>query len=143
MSDGFGRVQAVVDRELFKIRQDRQREFGRPGIAAKLIGRTEIGFQIDGGLLGFEEKFARAADTETIVGSFSVSADLDSIFMDNIFVRLGVTLLIRDIPPERFKERIEKLPAQLGFVVTLAFVGFSVLFEPVDEGGNDRGRLTS
>ena len=31
---------------------------------------------------------------------------------------------------------------QLGFVVTLALVGFAVLLEPVDEGGNERGRLT-
>ena len=133
---------AIVDGELFEIRQDGQRKFGRPGIAAKLIGRTEIVFQIDGGFLGFEEKLARAADTKTIVGSFGVAADLDGIFMDDIFIRLGVALLIGDIPPERLEERIEKLPTHLGFVVALALVGFAVLLEAVDEGGNDRRRLT-
>ena len=30
----------------------------------------------------------------------------------------------------------------MGFVVALAFIGFAVLLEAVDEGGNDRGRLT-
>ena len=133
---------AIVDGELFEIRQDRQREFGRPGIAAKLIGGTEFVFQIDGGFLGFEEKFPGAADAETVVRGFGIAADLDGIFVDDIFVRLGVTLLIGDIPAERLEERIEKLPAQLGFVVTLALVGLAVLLEPVDEGGNDRGRLT-
>ncbi len=62
--------------------------------------------------------------------------------MDDIFVRLGVALLIGDIPPECFKERIEKFPTQLSFVVTLALIGFAVLLEAFDEGGNDRGRFT-
>ena len=52
---------AILDGELFKVGQNREREFGRPGIAAELIGRTEIVSQIDGGFLGFEEKFARAS----------------------------------------------------------------------------------
>jgi hypothetical protein len=60
----------------------------------------------------------------------------------DIFLGFRVALLIGDIPPERLEERIEKLPAQLGFVVTLALVGLAVLLEPVDESGNDRGRLT-
>jgi len=60
----------------------------------------------------------------------------------DIGLGLGVTMLIGDIPPERFEKRIEKLPAQLGFVVTLALVGLAVLLEPVNEGGNDWGRLT-
>jgi hypothetical protein len=67
---------------------------------------------------------------------------LDRVFMDDIFVRLGVALLIRDIPPERLEKRIQKLPTHLGFVVPLALVGFAVLLEAVDEGGNGRRRLT-
>mgnify|MGYP006957732570 FL=1 len=62
--------------------------------------------------------------------------------MDDIFIRLGMALFIGDIPPERLEKRIEKLPAKLGFVVALAFVGLAVLLEPVDESGNERGRLT-
>ena len=143
---GFvGRVRAcaaIVDGELLEIRQDGQRKFGRPGIAAELIGRADLVFYIYGGFLGFEEKLARAADAETIVGGFGVAADLDGIFVDDVFVGLGVPLLIGNVPPERLEERIEKLPAHLGFVVALAFIGFAVLLEAVDEGGDDRGRLT-
>ena len=62
--------------------------------------------------------------------------------MDDIFVRLSVALLIGDIPPERLEERIEKLSAHLGFVITLALVGLDVLLETLDEGSNDSGRLT-
>ena len=107
-----------------------------------MIGRTDLVFYINGRFLGFEEKLPGTADAETIVGGFGVAADLDGIFMDDIFIRLGVALLIGDIPSERLEERIEKLPAQLGFVITLALVGLAVLFEPINEGGNERGRLT-
>ena len=55
LSAGLGDP-AIVDGELLEIGQDGQRKFGRPGIAAKLIGRTEIVLQIDGWLLGFEEE---------------------------------------------------------------------------------------
>jgi hypothetical protein len=60
----------------------------------------------------------------------------------DIGLSLGMALFIGNIPPKRLEERIEKLPAHLGFVIPLAFVGFAVLFKPVDQGGNDRGRLT-
>jgi len=70
------------------------------------------------------------------------SADLDGVFGDYFLVGFHVALLVRDIPTERLEERIEKLPTQLGFIVTLAFVGFAVLLEPVDKGSNEKGRLT-
>ena len=107
---------AIVDGELFEIRQDGQRKFRRPGIAAKLIGRAEIVFQIDGGLLSFEKELARAADPKAVVRGFGIPANLDGIFMDDIFIRLGVALLIGESPSERLEERIEKLPAQLARV---------------------------
>ena len=133
---------AVVDRELLEVGQDGERQFRRPGIAAQLKGRAEIVFQIDGGLLGFEEELARAADAKAVVGRLGVAADLDGILVDDIFVRFGVALLVVDVPAEGLEERIEELPPQLGFVVALALIGFAVLLEAVDEGGNDRRRLT-
>ena len=61
--------------------------------------------------------------------------------MDDIFVGLGMTLLVGDIPAQRFEQWVEKFSTHLGFVVALALVGLAILVEPVDEGGNDERRL--
>ena len=63
---------AIVDGELLEIGEDGERQLGRPGVAAELIGGAEFVLEIDGGLLGFEEELARAADAEAVVGGFGV-----------------------------------------------------------------------
>jgi hypothetical protein len=50
-----------------------------------------VGFDIDGRLLLLEEKFARAADAEAIVGRFGCAADLNRILVYDVLVGLGVT----------------------------------------------------
>lgn len=136
----IGRIRshaAVVDGEFFEVAQNRKRQLGRPGIAAKLIGRGDLVFDIDGGFLGFKKKLTRTADAETVIRCFGVAADLDCVFMNNIFVRLGMPLLVSDISAKRAKERIDKFPAELCFVVALALVRISVLFESIDEIRNN------
>ena len=49
---------------------------------------------------------------------------------------------VGDIPAEGIEERIEELPAQLGFVVPLALVGVAVLFEPGNKFQEYRRCLT-
>ena len=52
--------------------------------------------------------------------------------MDNILVGLGVARAIGDVPAERLEERIEKLAAELGFLVVGAEVGFEIAGECFD-----------
>ena len=59
---------AVVNGELFEIGQDRKGQLGRPGITAKLKSRADIFFDVDGGFLGFDKEFARAANAESVIG---------------------------------------------------------------------------
>ena len=62
---GFGA--AVEDGELFEVGQDRERQLGRPGVAAQLEGRADVVFDVDRRFLGFDEEFTRTADAKAIV----------------------------------------------------------------------------
>lgn len=58
---------AVVHDKLLEIGEYAQREFCRPGVAAKLEGGGEVVFQVNGGLFCLYEEFARPADAEAVV----------------------------------------------------------------------------
>ena len=58
---------AVVDGELLEVGEDGERQLGRPGVAAQLEGGADVVLDVDGGLLGFDEELARAADAEAVV----------------------------------------------------------------------------
>ena len=79
---------------------------------------------------GLEKEFSCAADSEAVIRGFRGPSNLDRIFMNHVFVRVGIPDLICDIPAKRFKERIDKFPANLGFVVRLAAICVEVAIEP-------------
>ena len=124
---------AVVDRELLEVGEDAEREFGGPGVAAELEGGAGVVLDVNGGLLGFEEELARAADAEAVVRGFGGLADFDGVFVDDVLVGLGVALLVVHVPAEGFEERVEELAAELGFVVVGRAVGVAVAVEPLDQ----------
>ena len=76
-----------------------------------------VGLDIDRRLLRFEEKLARPDDAEAIVRRFGCAANLDCIFVNDIFVGLSVAADVFHVPAERFEHRIDKLFAKLRFVV--------------------------
>jgi len=82
----FGGDAAVINGELREVGQDAQGELGGPGVAPELEGRALVQLEIDGRLLGFQKELARAADAETVVRSFGDAADLDAVFVDDIFI---------------------------------------------------------
>ena len=95
----------------------RQRQLGRPGVAAELVGGAGVVLDVDGGLLGLDEELARAADAEAVVGGLGRAADLDGVLVDDVLVGLGVALRVVDVPAEGLEEGVEELAAELGLVV--------------------------
>jgi len=133
---GFGTLAAVVDRELLKVGEDAQGQFGAPGVAPQLVGRAYVAFDRDRGLLGLQEELAHPADAEAIVGRTGRPTDLDGVLVDHVLVLLGVALHIAHVPTEDFKERVNELDAHMGFFVVAALVDVQVageaFYQPFD-----------
>ena len=55
--------------------------------------------------------------------------------MDDIFVLFRISCLIGHIPAQGFKEGINELSSELGFVVSRASVGFDVSLEAFNKIG--------
>ena len=125
--------ETLVNCELLEVRQDRERQLGRPCVALELIRRIGVVLDVDGRLLGFQKELARAADPETVIRC----ADLDRVFVDNIFVRLSMAGLVGDVPAESFEERIDELLSNLGLVVSLTAVRLGVLLESLNQVSDD------
>ena len=84
---GFVRLDpAVVDRELLEVGEDAQGQLGAPGVAAELVGRVHVPFDVHRGLLGLDEELARAADAEAVVGRLGAAADLDGVLVHHVLV---------------------------------------------------------
>ena len=132
-----GLAAAVVDGEFFEIGEDGERQLGAPGVAAQLVSRADILFDVDGGLLGFDEEFARPADAEGVIGGLGGAADLDGVLVDDIFVGLGVVVVVEHVPAEGLEEGVEELAAQLGFVVVWGEVRVTKEFEIIYKLEND------
>ena len=64
-----------------------------------------------------------------LIGSLDGAAYADGVFVDNVFIRLGVTLLVVYVPSVCLEEGIEKLAAEVGFIVMPGRVGITVLLE--------------
>jgi hypothetical protein len=92
---------AVVDGEFLEIREEGQRQVGRPGVAAKLVGGRHFLLDVDRGLLGLEEEDAPAADAEAVVRRLGRAADLDGVLVDDFAEGFGVILRVVDVPAER------------------------------------------
>ena len=59
---------AIVDGEFLEIAEDAQGQLRGPGVAAQLKCGGDFFFDVDGGLLGFEEEFAGATNPKAVVG---------------------------------------------------------------------------
>ncbi|MGY8644206.1 MAG: hypothetical protein ACKVJU_24320 [Verrucomicrobiales bacterium] len=84
---------------------------------------------IDSGLFGFEKEFTGATDAKGVIGCFDGIADFDGIFVDDVFVLIGVSGTVVDVPTKGFPKEIEVFAANFGFVVVLRFVVVDVLGE--------------
>jgi hypothetical protein len=98
-----------------------------------LEGRAGIILNVYRRPFGFKEKLARAADTETIVRSAGSVANFDGIFVNYVFICLGIALFIIDVPAQSLEEWIKKFTADLGFIVVAGFVGFAVTLKTLDK----------
>ncbi len=127
---------AIVDGEFFEVGEDGERQLCRPGVAAELKGRADVGFDIDGRFFGFDKEFARAADAEAVVGSPGRFLDDERVFVDHVAVGFGVALAVGHVPTEHFEEGVEKVAAEKRFVVAGAMIRFAVLCEFFDERAN-------
>ena len=127
---------AVIDDKLIKISQDTKGQLGRPCIAAKLKCGACIIFKIYRGLLCFQKKFACTADTKTIVRSLCDTADLNGIFVNNVFVRFGITLLVIDIPAKECEQRVNELASYLRFIVLAGFIRFTMRIKTLNQFNN-------
>ncbi|HEX9756895.1 MAG TPA: hypothetical protein VGB26_03735 [Nitrospiria bacterium] len=130
---GFGGNPAVVNGKFFKVGQDGERKLGTPGIAPKLIGRTDIVFDTDSRFFRFKEKFPCPTDAKAIVGGLGRAADLDRIFMDDVLVSLGIARFIGHVPSKCLEEGIDELASKLGLIIGRTTVGFDILLEPIDQ----------
>src|SRR5207249_530945 len=124
---------AVIHGEFLEVAEDAERQLGGPGVAAELESGADIVLDVHGSLFGFEKEFARASDAKAVIGGFRRLADLDGVFMDNVFVGFGVTLLVVDVPAEGLEERIEEFAAEPGFVVLRRAVGILVALEALGQ----------
>lgn len=90
-----------------------------------------IFLDVDRWLFGFQEEFAGAADTKTIIRGFCDTSDFDGIFVNDLFLGFGVALFIGYIPAQLFHQRVDVFKAHLGFVILSLFIGFEVVIESV------------
>jgi hypothetical protein len=104
-----------------------------------LVGGRHFLLNENGGLLGFEEEDAPAADAEAVVGRLGRAADLDGVLVDDFAEGLGVVLRVVDVPAEGLEEGIEEVAPQQGFVVAAAAISVEVGFESLDELADDGG----
>ena len=124
---------AIVDRQLFEISQDRERQMGVPGVTAQLVSWVDVVTDVDRRFFGFDEEFAGGADAESVVGGFERALVLEGVFVDDLAVLGGEVGAIVHIPTEGFKKRVEEFLAELGFVVATGAVELTRVAEAVDE----------
>ena len=61
------------------------------------------------------------------------AAELDRVFVNDVFVGLGLSGRIVHVPAKRFKERIDEFLAELGLFVAGGVIGFAVQLKLFDE----------
>ena len=104
----------------------------RPGIPSELVGWTDFVLQIDRRFFCFDKEFPSAADAEAVVRRFRRPTDFDRTLVDDVFICLGVPLLVFNVPTECCEERIKEFTAELCLVVFAGAVGFQLKFEPLN-----------
>ena len=117
---------------LGKVGEDRERQFGAPGIAAQLVSGTGIVFDADRGLFCLKKELARAAYAEGVVRHLGSTPHFDGILVDYVLVGFCNGGLVSDIPAEGFNEGVDKFHPHLGLAI-LRVVGIEVLVELCDQ----------
>jgi hypothetical protein len=80
-------------------------------------------FDADGRLFGLQKEFARTAYPEAVIGRVHVALDPDGVLVDDVLVRLGVSIAIVDVPAQGLEKRIDEFEPDLGFVIASGMVG--------------------
>ncbi|MBL0382313.1 MAG: hypothetical protein N839_0000640 [Desulfofustis sp. PB-SRB1] len=93
----------------------------------------KVFFYIDRRLFGLKKKLTGTADSETVVGRLGETADFNGIFMNNVFICLGISLFIGNIPAQFLKKRINKLTPHLGFIVFPTLISRDITAEGFNE----------
>src|SRR5437870_248379 len=123
----------IVNGKLFEICEDAERKFGRPSVTTQLVGWMRVGLDIDGWLLRLQKEFPRTTDSKAIIRGFGRPADFDRVFMNDVFVRFRVAADVFHVPTQRFEHGVDKFLTKLRFVILARLVGFSLLFEAVNQ----------
>ncbi|MFZ0818994.1 MAG: hypothetical protein WAM91_02925 [Candidatus Acidiferrales bacterium] len=105
---------AIVNREFFKIGENRDREFGAPSVPAKLKRWGGVGTNIYAALFGFGIKLRHRADTECVVWSFLLSLNIQAIFGNHFAILRRDHRRVANVPAESFKERVDQGLADVG-----------------------------
>jgi len=84
-------------------------------------------------VFSLQGKFSGTANAETVIWCFHCTTNLYGVFVDDILVGLGVSLLIVHIPAQGFEKRVNKFPPKLGFVVLPGLISLAISVKPVDE----------
>jgi len=61
------------------------------------------------------------------------AADLYGVFVDDVLVGLGVSGLVVDVPSKGDEQRVDKLAADLGFVISACVIIVAVSGEPLSQ----------
>jgi len=61
---------------------------------------------IHGRFFCFDEKLAGAADPKTVIGGLGESTHFNGILVNNVFIGIGIALLVIHIPAQRLEERV-------------------------------------
>ena len=143
---GRGPGAAVIDRQLLEIGEDREGQLGAPRIAAELVRGLDVVLDVNRGLLGLDEELALLADAEGVVRRLGRAADLHLVLVDHLFVLLGKSLGVIDVPAERGEEGVDELVADCGLgergVAVLVVVALEELDELADLRRVGHRRLT-
>ncbi len=64
---------------------------------------------------------------------FGGASHFNGILVDNVLIGFGIAGFVDNVPPESLEKRVDKLTANLGFVIGLVKVGADVALEAFDK----------
>src|SRR5206468_12643496 len=80
----FGAGAAVVNDEIFKVRQHADRKTCRPGVAAQLIGALRVALDVDRRTFGLDEVLALTPQSKAIVWRFGGQPNSNRNLVDDL-----------------------------------------------------------
>ncbi len=100
---------------------------------------ADVAFDVYRWLFCFKEKFPSPASSKGVVGGFGAASNFDGILMNDIFICLGISLFVVDVPTKRLAKRVNKFTSNLSFVVRRSLIRILVKLELVNKIVNDFG----